>query len=143
MAGNVSEWVADVYRPIIASDYSDFITIAVTYSQKKRSIPKAVEIIRDEVVYDTLPNGRLIAGITREVKNIPLDEEDTYLRPNFDRADNISYADGDGMSQKAQYNGGEDARMYTTSAQYNRDENGKIVDGFDKSQTEHHSLEMM
>ena len=136
MAGNVSEWVADVYRPNIASDYSDFNYYrGNVFTKKAINSEGKVEIIRDEVVYDTLPNGRLIAvNLPGEVKNIPLDEEDTYLRPNFDRADNISYADGDGMSQKAQFNGGEDARMYNSPKHsINRDENGKIVSGFDKS----------
>ena len=136
MAGNVSEWVADVYRPNIASDYSDFNYYrGNVFTKKAINSEGKVEIIRDEVVYDTLPNGRLIAvNLPGEVKNIPLDEEDTYLRPNFDRADNIAYADGDGMSQKAQYNGGEDSRMYN-SPRHNisRDENGNMVREFDKS----------
>ncbi len=136
MAGNVSEWVADVYRPNIASDYSDFNYYrGNVFTKKAINSEGKVEIIRDEVVYDTLPNGRLIAvNLPGEVKNIPLDEEDTYLRPNFDRADNIAYADGDDMSQKAQYNGGEDSRMYN-SPRHNisRDENGNMVREFDKS----------
>ena len=103
MAGNVAEWVADVYRPIIDDEFNDFnyfrgniyTYFAICYYGR-------VEIITpDNIVYDTLSNGKIVArNLPGEIKTIPVDEEDTYLRTNFSESDNRNFRDGDRSSTR-------------------------------------------
>ncbi|MBS4012641.1 MAG: SUMF1/EgtB/PvdO family nonheme iron enzyme [Bacteroidetes bacterium] len=83
MAGNVSEWVKDVYRPISAEDLSDFRPFRGNVFQT---------LLKDEenqiVPKDSL--GRLIW------RDVTLEENLT--RRNYRYADNISYRDGDHAS---------------------------------------------
>jgi formylglycine-generating enzyme required for sulfatase activity len=44
MAGNVAEWVQDVYRPIIDNEANDFIYRKPVY-QKIKLVPMVVEIV--------------------------------------------------------------------------------------------------
>ena len=103
MAGNVAEWVADVYRPIVDDEISDFNYYRGNIFTKKAigEDGKVMVLPSDEIVYDTLPNGRVIAvNMPGEVKMVPVDEEDTYLRTNFDKSDNRGYRDGDPGSSR-------------------------------------------
>ncbi len=97
MAGNVAEWVADVYRPIVDDEVSDF-----NYYRGNVYMKSAIgedgksRIIRDSIAYDTLPNGKIIAvNLPGELKMVPVDEEETYLRTNFSSSDNRGYRDGE------------------------------------------------
>jgi len=103
MAGNVNEWVADVYRPIIDDQESDFNYFrGNVYTQKKFDENGRLVVVRpDSIPYDTLPNGKVIykalpgAPVTQ-----PIDEKEVYLRLNFYRADNRDYKDGDIQSSR-------------------------------------------
>ena len=85
MAGNVSEWVMDVYRPVIEQ----------TTSADHRSFRGNVYLTqkRDEDGYvaekDSL--GR--------IPMIPVDVKGNTYRRNYKKADNINYGDGDIESQ--------------------------------------------
>lgn len=147
MAGNVAEWVADVYRPIIDGDFNDFNYYrGNVYTKNAINEDGTVKIVTSEtIVYDTLSTGKLIArNLPGEILQIPVDENETYLRTNFDKSDEINFRDGDKRSSRyfESFNDDddEDASKSTTGAMYNspkhsitRDENGKIIRQYDKN----------
>ncbi len=97
MAGNVAEWVADVYRPIVDDEISDFNYYRGNVYMKTSIGPDGkVNVLQDSIVYDTLPTGKIVAvNLPGEIKMVPVDAEDTYLRTNFSTSDNRDYRDGD------------------------------------------------
>ena len=103
MAGNVAEWVADVYRPIVDDEISDFNYYRGNIFTKKAigEDGKVMVLTEGEIVYDTLPNGKIVAvNLPGEVKMVAVDDEDTYLRTNFSKSDNRGYRDGDPGSSR-------------------------------------------
>ncbi|MDO4880564.1 MAG: gliding motility lipoprotein GldJ [Capnocytophaga sp.] len=103
MAGNVAEWVADVYRPIIDDDLSDFNYYRGNVYTKNKigEDGKLVVVDAQTITYDTLSNGRIIArNLPGQLATVPVDEQETYLRYNFNRSDNRNYHDGDRASSK-------------------------------------------
>ncbi len=97
MAGNVAEWVADVYRPIVDDEVSDFNYFRGNVFMKTAiGEDGKVKVIRDSVVYDTMPNGKILArNLPGEIKMVPVGEEETFLRTNFSTSDNRGYRDGE------------------------------------------------
>ena len=98
MAGNVAEWVSDVYRPIIDDEANDFNYYRGNVYLKSvlGEDGKAVVISPDQLVFDTLPNGKvLLKRLPGELKQMPVDEEETFLRQNFSESDNRNFRDGD------------------------------------------------
>jgi gliding motility-associated lipoprotein GldJ len=109
MAGNVAEWVADVYRPIIDNEANDFNYFRGNkYSKNKIGSDGKVEIVTLETMKrDTLSNGKIIVrSFPGQIAQVPVDEQETYLRQNFNKSNNINYRDGDKQSSKY-YNFGE------------------------------------
>jgi gliding motility-associated lipoprotein GldJ len=102
MAGNVAEWVADVYRPIVDDEISDFNYYRGNiYMKTAIGEDGKVNILRDSIVYDTLPNGKIVAvNLPGEIKMEPVGEEETFLRTNFSSSDNRGYRDGDPSSSR-------------------------------------------
>lgn len=103
MAGNVSEWVADVYRPIVDDDFNDFNYYrGNVYTKNKIGPDGMIAVVSpDSIPYDTLSNGKLIArALPGEIQQVPIGEEETYLRTNFDRSDNRDFRDGDDQSTR-------------------------------------------
>ena len=103
MAGNVAEWVADVYRPIVDNEANDFNYFRGNlYTKNKIGEDGKIAIVtKDNIQYDTLSNGRIIArNFPGQIAQVPVDEHETYLRQNFDKSDNINYRDGDKQSTK-------------------------------------------
>ncbi|MEO8932682.1 MAG: gliding motility lipoprotein GldJ [Xanthomarina sp.] len=120
MAGNVAEWVADVYRPIIDDEFNDFNYYrGNVYTKNAINEDGTVKIVTtDEIVFDTLPNGKIIArDLPGQIAQIPVDEDETYLRQNFDRSDNRNFRDGDKQS----------SRQYR-EMDFGDDENGAIAE---------------
>ena len=101
MAGNVAEWVADVYRPIIDDEFNDFNYFrGNTYYKNVINDDGTVKIVQ-ETVYDTLSNGKIVArSLKGEIARTAVDENETYLRTNFDRSDNRNFRDGDKKSSR-------------------------------------------
>lgn len=149
MAGNVAEWVADVYRPIVDDDFNDFNYYrGNVYTKNKINDEGQVHIVTsDEIVYDTLPNGKVIArDLPGEIARVPIDEEETYLRTNFHSSDNRNYRDGDRKSSRF-YDAGFDDEEESkdnpdqeTTLMYNHpkhkvtvDSSGKMIREYDKS----------
>lgn len=103
MAGNVAEWVADVYRPIVDDEANDFNYYrGNVYMKNKIGEDGKAEIVTGEnIAYDTLANGRVIArNFPGQIAQVPIDEKETYLRQNFDKSDNRNYRDGDKQSTR-------------------------------------------
>lgn len=146
MAGNVAEWVADVYRPIVDNEANDFNYFRGNlYTKNKIGADGKIEIVtKDNIRYDTLSNGRIIArNLPGEIAQIPVDEQETYLRQNFDKSNNINYRDGDKQSSKY-YNFGssdsDDGKSKQNTTMYNSprhnvttDSLGKMVRRYDTS----------
>ena len=106
MSGNVSEWVEDVYRPIIDSEANDFNYFRGNIFTKKMIDKDGKVVIADisdntQVEYETLPNGKIIPKqLPGSVKYIPITKGDTRLRRNFKVSDNTDIGDGDKNSSR-------------------------------------------
>jgi len=105
---------------------------------------KVVVINPDEIVYDTLPNGRIVArNLPGEISTVAVDDKDTYLRTNFDSSDNRDYRDGDTRSTRQffeQFDEVEEDEDGNNDKMYNSpkhkvevDEDGKLVREYDES----------
>ncbi|NND16172.1 MAG: gliding motility lipoprotein GldJ [Eudoraea sp.] len=140
MAGNVAEWVADVYRPIVDDEISDFNYYRGNiYMKTAIGDDGKVVVLRDSIVYDTLPTGKIVAvNMPGEIKMVPVDEEETYLRTNFDASDNRAYRDGDPGSSRFfdRFADEEDSqrKMYDSPRhKVERNDEGKMQREYDKS----------
>ena len=103
MAGNVAEWVADVYRPIVDDEANDFNYYrGNVYMKNKIGEDGKVELVTaDTQVFDTLPNGKVIArNFPGQISQVAVDENETYLRQNFDKSNHKNYRDGDKQSTR-------------------------------------------
>jgi gliding motility-associated lipoprotein GldJ len=144
MAGNVAEWVMDVYRPIVDSEANDFNYFRGNqYTKNKIGKDGKTEIVTKETMKsDTLSNGRIVTrAFPGQIAQVPVDESDTYLRQNFDKSDNINYRDGDKQSTRF-FNfadsesdtdkGKDDKSMYNSPKHnVNKDSLGKLVRKYD------------
>ncbi|MFT6748282.1 MAG: gliding motility-associated lipoprotein GldJ [Flavobacterium sp.] len=103
MAGNVAEWVLDVYRPIVDDEANDFNYYrGNVYTKNKIGEDGKVELVTSETQkFDTLANGKIVArNFPGEIAQVPVDENETYLRQNFDKSDERNYRDGDKQSTR-------------------------------------------
>ena len=103
MAGNVAEWVADVYRPRVDDELSDFNYFRGNVYTKNKigEDGKFVVIDAQTIPFDTLSNGRIYAkNLPGQLAKVAVDENETYLRYNFTTADNRNFRDGDRVSSK-------------------------------------------
>lgn len=104
MAGNVAEWVADVYRPIVDDEFNDFNYYrGNVYTKNEISADgKTSKIIgEDEVEYKTLLNGKRVAvRLPGEISKIQVQENDTRFRTNYSESYNINFRDGDKRSSR-------------------------------------------
>ncbi|PIF30185.1 gliding motility-associated lipoprotein GldJ [Flavobacterium sp. 9] len=101
MGGNVAEWVADVYRPTIDDQNNDFNYFrGSVFTKNKKGKDGKIELVTKETIkYDTLSNGKIVAlDFPGEIKKIPVDDDETFLRQNFDRSYEINFSDGDSRS---------------------------------------------
>jgi len=149
MAGNVAEWVADVYRPIVDDEFNDFNYYrGNVYTKNAINEDGSVKVVTtDDIVYDTLSNGKIVArNLPGEILQVPVDENETYLRTNFDKSNEINYRDGDRQSSRRFESFNEEdettGKSDETSKMYNspknviaRDSTGKILREYDRSNT--------
>ncbi|MDA0774168.1 MAG: gliding motility lipoprotein GldJ [Bacteroidetes bacterium] len=150
MAGNVAEWVGDVYRPIIDDEFNDFNYYRgnIYYKSTIGEDGKAEIISQDLLVYDTLPNGRiLLKKLPGDLNQVAIDEEETFLRQNFSESDNRNFRDGDRESTRRfrdrqnPNEAGDGAKKTETSMMYDApvtakvtvDQEGNMVRQIDKS----------
>lgn len=83
MAGNVSEWVQDVYRPLSYEDVSDYSPYRGNVFMEKLRNPDGTVAEKDSL-------GRIRYQL--------INEEDIKDRRNYRKANNINYLDGDNKS---------------------------------------------
>ena len=128
MGGNVSEWVADVYRPIIDEEASDFNYYRGNVYTKSSIGENGYNIIDENNINDEenkiqLKDGRIyFKNLPGELVQTNLDKDD-LLRINYSKGDNRGYNDGDKESSR-NYVNGQDSEMYTNP----RSENSAIDD---------------
>ena len=80
MAGNVSEWVQDVYRPLSFEDVADYSPFRGNIFMNKRRDFEGYVAEKDslgQIIYD------------------PVTNEENRTRRNYRKANNINYGDGD------------------------------------------------
>ena len=144
MAGNVAEWVQDVYRPMVDDEANDFNYFrGNVYTKNKIGEDGVVELVTsDNITYDTLSNGRIMArNFPGQIAQVPVDENETYLRTQFSTSDNRNYRDGDRQSTRfykftdSEEGAGEEKhRMYEAPKHsITADALGKMDKKFDKS----------
>ncbi|WP_394369433.1 gliding motility lipoprotein GldJ [Aequorivita iocasae] len=145
MAGNVAEWVADVYRPIVDDEFNDFNYYrGNVYTKNAIGEDGKVKVVTmDSIIYDTLSNGKIIArNLPGEILQVPVDENETYLRTNFSESDNRDYRDGDKRSSRYYQSFADDEsesgdganRMYNSPIQkVYADSTGTLDRQYDKS----------
>ncbi|WP_445749458.1 gliding motility lipoprotein GldJ [Polaribacter sp.] len=113
MSGNVAEWVADVYRPIIDNEANDFNYFRGNIFTKKMidangNLVYAADGDYAKVDYDTLPNGKIIPKqLPGTIKYMPITKDDAVMRRNFSIANNSNIGDGD-MNSSRFFNANED-----------------------------------
>lgn len=141
MAGNVSEWVADVYRPIVDDEFNDFNYYrGNVYTKNAINEDGSVKIVTpQEIQYDTLSNGRIVARVLPgQIAQEAITEDDTYMRTNFTESDNRNFRDGDKSSSRYfeayQDTDSPSKRMYN-SPQYSTtvDSAGNVKPKYDES----------
>lgn len=116
MYGNVSEWTADVYRPIIDQEASDFNYYRGNVAKEVVKNADGTFKKIDEVKYDTLVDGRLV------YRGLPGQYEREVV------ADNKNFRDGDFQSSlDAGYGRAEDSSTVGYNM-YNSKEKRFIVD---------------
>jgi len=146
MAGNVAEWVADVYRPIVDDEFNDFNYYrGNVYTKNAIDKDGKVKIVTtDSIVFDTLSNGKIVArNLPGEILQVPVDDNETYLRTNFSTSDNRDFRDGDKSSTRYYQSFGEEdepqdesKRMYNSPKhRVDSDSTGTMDRQFDQNTT--------
>jgi gliding motility-associated lipoprotein GldJ len=131
MSGNVAEWVADVYRPIIDNEANDFNYFRGNIFTKKMidkdgNVVIAANDANAQVEYDTLPNGKIIpTQLPGTIKYIPITKDDSTLRRNFTVSNNSNIRDGD-LNSSRFYKDDED-QFKARPNMYNSPKSPKIV----------------
>jgi len=141
MAGNVAEWVADVYRPIVDDEFNDFNYYrGNVYTKNAINKDGTVKLVTsDSIVFDTLSNGNIVARtLPGEIVQEPVTSEETYLRTQFSESDNRDFRDGDRASSRRYMgnNEGSDKRMYNSpkhSVSAKKDSTGATKEGLDRA----------
>lgn len=86
MAGNVAEWVLDVYRPLSFEDVDDYSPFRGNIFTKQERDVDGFLVEKDSL-------GR--------IRRVPITVEESATRPNYRKANNINYKDGDFQSTVA------------------------------------------
>jgi gliding motility-associated lipoprotein GldJ len=142
MSGNVAEWVADVYRPIIDNDANDFNYFRGNIYTKKMIDAEGNVVIADAstIQFDTLENGKIIPKtLPGSLKYTPITKRDAFMRENYDKSYNVNIYDGD--LESTQYYGMDIEDGETKPRMYNSPENpkeigesGLIIQEYDKNE---------
>jgi gliding motility-associated lipoprotein GldJ len=146
MAGNVAEWVADVYRQMVDDEANDFNYYrGNVYMKNKIGEDGTTEIVTaDNIKYDTLSNGKIMArNLPGQISQVPVDDNETYLRTQFSTSDNRNYRDGDrsstryfneGSSEEENNAKVDNKRMYESPKHsISADSTGMLLKKYDKS----------
>ncbi|MES2286836.1 MAG: SUMF1/EgtB/PvdO family nonheme iron enzyme [Bacteroidota bacterium] len=110
MAGNVSEWVMDTYRPLSAEDKADFRPFRGNVFKTQIRNEDGI-VINDTIQYDnpTDTAHRNIISVPGQVRwrdvSITVADDNLDERRNYKYADNINYLDGDVKTQASGLSG--------------------------------------
>lgn len=90
MAGNVNEWVMDVYRDMTFQDMAEFRPFRGNVYQEK-------QVTRDpnDGMIELAPEAEDYFDVTGKILKKPVSEEHCFNRDNYTTADNRNYLDGD------------------------------------------------
>lgn len=95
MAGNVSEWVADVYRPLTGMDVgSNQDDVAPFRGNKYQKL-----YVKDATATD--PNDRYERDSTGRIKMVDVTDAESKNRRNYQRGNVINFLDGDSLSNSS------------------------------------------
>ncbi len=100
MAGNVNEWVADVYRPLSHQDVDEFSPFRGNIFETKVLDEEGMVVDKDEF-------GR--------IRYREETDEDILERPNYRHPDNRNFRDGDAISNLSSAEGWVDSDYETTN----------------------------
>lgn len=123
MAGNVAEWVADVYRDKVDMKMNDFNYYRGNhYTENQMNEDGTIELIDYESIeFDTLRTGRVAAtGMPGEIKQREVNDDELFFRTNYDRSDNRNYQSGDKESSRFYM---QDEPLNETQRMYNSPKN--------------------
>ena len=129
MAGNVSEWVADVYRPLTNNEVSDMNYFRGNLFQTYITEDGKASVNNDVINYDDNPNGRSVysqlPGSIQKQNIVPNDFDSEFssedlLNSNGLVANNIAYADGDKLFER------DGEEMYTDAFDETRKEKKNV-----------------
>ncbi len=126
MGGNVAEWVADVYRPIIDEEANDFNYYRGNIYTKSSIGEDGISVIDNSNFQDDdnvrkLPNGRLdFKSLPGEIIESDLDSSE-LLRTNYSKSDNRDYNDGDKESSRNYGTNQQAKEMYNNPRNNNSD----------------------
>ena len=143
MEGNVSEWVLDIYRPVVDNQESDLNYFRGNTFMKEVIGPngKITLVPNDRFRIDTLPNGRpIVESLPGEIQYTPIGDAETFMRTNIDNPSPMRHNDGD-VESSIFYRYGEELQYHDTDPMYNSprhiqvtfDQNGQIIRGYDSS----------
>ena len=139
MAGNVSEWVADVYRNVNDHDIEDdFKYFRGNVFKKIKLDPEGNPLqVEENIEYDTASNGKLIPKrLPGSIVDMDVEDKDNYMRQNYIKADNVNVKDGDIMSSRYYSSSGSEEnqkyKMYNSPRNKFKEEKGDIVVVYDK-----------
>ncbi len=130
MSGNVAEWVADVYRPIVDNDANDFNYFRGNVFRKPLidEEGKVVVVDYNSIEFDTLDNGKIVPkDLPGSIKYVPITKRDAFMRPNYEKSDNRDLRDGDLASTKYFSQGDEEEEGATKPRMYNSPETPRQI----------------
>jgi len=110
MAGNVNEWVQDVYRPLSHMDVSDFRPFRGNQF--------------DKLYLDA--NGNPVIDSLGRLRRVPIDEADAEGRFNYRKSDYRNYRDGDIESVFEDGERADAARYEGSGSMYMNNENERV-----------------
>ena len=113
MGGNVSEWVMDVYRPLIDQN-------SVDNNPFRGNVYYKYEVDEERFLVEKDTLGNLI--------KVPVSVEDNQNRRNYKQSDNINYKDGDFDSRLSRSDWLNDGTQNTTNELYELNQTSLISD---------------
>ena len=129
MAGNVAEWVMDVYRPIIEQ------TTTADHRSFRGNVYLTQKTDEDGFIEEVDSLGR--------VQMVPVDVQGNAYRRNYKKADNINYLNGDIESQMGiDWNNFLDEKMEVDTARVQIDKWNKTASKYKDNAPEGNSNEM-
>ena len=114
MAGNVAEWVMDVYRPVSSYDVTDFRGFRgneFKHFNGKESELKSLEVLQDPQ-WEIRNGDSIMVRLPGQLPTRSVTEEESATRRNYNKGDYRDYLDGDNESSLNYENPAEEGEAY-------------------------------